>query len=148
MAMFTALKLLRRRMQTISLRYYHLPIDICIISVLFFVPACRTRIIDGFPGDFTGVGLEINIATDGPRVVKVINGGAAANAGMQSGDLIVAVDDDDMLNKNLGDVVMKLRGKPKSQVAVTVERKGRRIIFVMQRQQMQKTNGTYRAIEN
>lgn len=60
------------------------------------------------------------------QIIAPINGGPADEAGIKSGDIIVKIDDEDILNKNFNekDISTKLSGPKDSKVILTVKRKG------------------------
>jgi carboxyl-terminal processing protease len=93
------------------------------------------------------VGLELKIDGGYPVVVKVLAGGPADQAGLLPGDPLTQIEGVPTRGMRLGDVVMRLRGKPGSQASVTVERKGKRIIFVMLRGTMRRVADDYQAKE-
>jgi len=72
-------------------------------------------------GRFVGIGIEIGIQGDSLRIIATIPGGPAAKAGLDSGDVILAVDDHDVSRMSLDHLFMALRGDPGSFVALTVK---------------------------
>lgn len=77
-------------------------------------------------GKFGGVGLEVDGRGDRLVVIAPIEGSPAARAGLRSGDVIVAVDGDDVVGQPLEKVVKRMRGAPGSKVKVTVSRESGR----------------------
>jgi carboxyl-terminal processing protease len=82
------------------------------------------RLMTEARGRFVGVGLEITQKNDLPVVVSPIDGTPAAEAGVEPGDLIVAVDGQRTEGMVLDDVVEMIRGVPHSQVTLTLARTG------------------------
>ena len=75
-------------------------------------------------GQFDGVGIEVYMTQDGEVVVsRVMEGQSAEKAGMQSGDVIIGVDGEDVRGQMMSDVASKIRGKSGTEVTVTVLRK-------------------------
>lgn len=75
-------------------------------------------------GAYAGVGVEVERLPDGNmRVVSPIDGTPAARAGIQSGDVIVAVDGEPLTPAS-HDGMGPLRGEPGTRVAMTVLREG------------------------
>ncbi|MCL2325147.1 MAG: S41 family peptidase [Proteobacteria bacterium] len=72
-------------------------------------------------GRFVGIGIEIGIQGDSLRVIATIPGGPAARAGLDSGDIILAVDDHDVSRMSLDHLFMALRGEPGSTVVLTIK---------------------------
>jgi carboxyl-terminal processing protease len=103
----------------------------------------RREVVESFPDTFVGVGLELKMDGGSPMVVRALPGGAADVAGITAGDRVLAVNGGPTTGKGLGDVVMSLRGAPNTQVSVTVQRSGQRIIFVVQRRAMVKKGRGY-----
>lgn len=71
-----------------------------------------------------GVGLEIAKEPDITRVIAPIEGSPAFRAGILNGDVILKVDDADTKGMSLQQVVERLRGKPNSEVVLTIRRSG------------------------
>jgi carboxyl-terminal processing protease len=75
-------------------------------------------------GEYAGLGVEV-IALDGVlRVVTPIDDSPASRAGVKPGDAIVRVDGKPVTQENANDSVESLRGKPGSQIALTLRREG------------------------
>ncbi len=92
-----------------------------------YIPAKEMeKTMEEMEGSFSGVGIQFNIREDTIRVVAVINGGPAEQAGMRAGDCIVMVDDSLFVGDKINnDIVMKtLRGEKHSKVNVGVLRRG------------------------
>ncbi|MBX6327945.1 MAG: S41 family peptidase [Pseudolabrys sp.] len=73
-------------------------------------------------GKFGGLGIEISQQGGFPKVIAPIDGTPAARAGLQPGDLIVAVDGRNVQGENLDKVVRILRGRPGTSVKLTIAR--------------------------
>lgn len=71
---------------------------------------------------FGGIGVQIEEVEGRVVVVAPIAGTPGERAGILRGDVIVAVDGDDLRALKLPELVRRLRGKPGTSVAVTVER--------------------------
>lgn len=92
-----------------------------------YIPAKEMeKTMEEMEGSFSGVGIQFNIREDTIRVISVINGGPAEQAGMRAGDCIVSVDDSVFVGDKINnDVVLKtLRGPKHSQVKVGIARRG------------------------
>ena len=103
--------------------------------------------VEGFPDEFVGIGVELKIANEQPVLVRTLEGGPAAQAGLLPGDRFLAIEGVDTTGMSLGDVVVRLRGRPGSQVTVTVDRKGESIHVVVRRQKLTKKGEDYRAVK-
>lgn len=75
-------------------------------------------------GNYSGVGLEVNMASDKVTVVTSIDDTPAARAGLRSGDQIVSIDGIDVDKHNVHDTIGRMRGKPGTKVLITVARAG------------------------
>jgi len=73
-------------------------------------------------GNYSGVGLEVNLDDDKVTVVAPIEGSPAAIAGMRSGDEILAIDDVTINKSNINDTVSLMRGRPGTSVSLQVAR--------------------------
>ena len=76
-------------------------------------------------GSFSGVGIQFNIREDTIRVVAVITGGPAEQAGLRAGDMIVSINDSSFVGPSItNDRVMKtLRGEKNTKVKVGIRRR-------------------------
>jgi len=73
-------------------------------------------------GRFGGVGLIISKIDRGVEVVSPIEGTPAYRAGVNAGDIIVAVDGESVVDLNIDEVLSVLRGEPGSSVTMTIVR--------------------------
>jgi carboxyl-terminal processing protease len=73
-------------------------------------------------GQFGGIGLQISDHNRLPTVISPIDGTPGARAGVQPGDVIVAVDGQNTRGEDLMEVVRKIRGKPETTVKLTIVR--------------------------
>ncbi|HHY12370.1 MAG TPA: PDZ domain-containing protein, partial [Firmicutes bacterium] len=73
-------------------------------------------------GEFSGIGVAIQLISSNITVVSVFKGSPAQKAGMQPGDVIIKVDGTDLRGKKLQDASALLRGEPGTRVTVTVLR--------------------------
>ena len=78
----------------------------------------------GTQGEFGGLGIEVTMEDGFVRVVAPIDGTPAARAGIQSGDLIVRLDDKPVKGMTLNDAVQKMRGEPGTDIGLMVVRDG------------------------
>ena len=77
-------------------------------------------------GEFDGIGVVFNMATDTVIVLNVIPSGPSRKAGVQGGDRIIKVNDTLIAGQKMSQIsVMKrLRGHRGTQVKLSIERKG------------------------
>ena len=115
-------------------------------AMLALLAACSgAKVVQGFPDSFVGVGLELHLEGSHPVVVRTLPGGSAAEAGVEPGDRVLLIDGVATDGMSLGDVVMRLRGKPDTQVTMSMDRAGQRIIVVVRRRAMAKKDQGYEA---
>ncbi len=75
-------------------------------------------------GSFGGVGIVLGVKEKQLTVVAPIEGTPAETASIQSGDLIVKIDNQDTKDMALDEAVGKIRGKEGSTVSLTIQRTG------------------------
>ena len=77
----------------------------------------------GTQGEFGGLGIEVGTEDGFVKVVAPIEDTPAFRAGVQAGDLIIKLDDMSLKGISLSDAVKKMRGKPNTDVKLTILRK-------------------------
>ena len=75
-------------------------------------------------GTFGGLGLEVTIQDGLLTVVAPIEDTPADRAGIQSGDRIIAIEEESTRGMNIEQAVDLMRGPPGSQISITVAREG------------------------
>jgi carboxyl-terminal processing protease len=75
-------------------------------------------------GEFGGLGIEVGMEDGFVKVISPIEDTPAYRAGIKAGDLIVKLDDTPVKGMTLSDAVKRMRGKPKTQIILTIARKG------------------------
>ena len=88
----------------------------------FMDPTDYQQLQDDTEGQFGGLGLVVAMKDGFVTVVSPMDDTPGFRAGILSGDRIVKVEGQDVVKVPLPDVVKQLRGKPGSQVNVTIER--------------------------
>ena len=79
----------------------------------------------GTAGEFGGLGIEVGMEDGFVKVISPIEDTPAFKAGLQSGDLIIKLDDKSVKGMTLNDAVKLMRGKPGSTINVQILRKGK-----------------------
>jgi len=76
---------------------------------------------------YVGIGITIQVAEDqsGYLILKVNAGGPAEEAGLQAGDVIIAVEGRSTANMDVDETRNLVRGEENTQVALTVRRNGK-----------------------
>jgi len=109
-------------------------IGIGLATVLGAFGCSSSRTIDPFPDEFVGAGVELTIEDEFPVVVRAIVGSSAAQAGIEPEDRIVAINGESTEGMPLPGVVTRIRGRPQTQLQLTLERAdGQRITTVLVR---------------
>ncbi len=75
-------------------------------------------------GAFGGLGIEISIKDGYIAIFAPIDDTPAAKAGLKAGDLIVKIEDKSTRGMSLMEAVKLMRGKPGTQITISVWRKG------------------------
>src|SRR6202167_4341577 len=75
-------------------------------------------------GEFGGLGIEVTEEDGAIKVVSPIDDTPASRAGIMSGDIIIAIDDDSVQGLTLDQAVDKMRGAINSAVRLKVVRNG------------------------
>ncbi len=75
-------------------------------------------------GEFGGLGIVVGMEEGFVKVISPIDDTPAARAGVKSGDLIIRLDDKPVKGMTLEDAVTLMRGKPKTNILLTIVRKG------------------------
>jgi len=78
----------------------------------------------GTTGEFGGLGIEVGMEDGFVKVIAPIDDTPAQRAGMQAGDLVIRLDDKTVKGMTLSDAVKVMRGKPGTDITLTVIREG------------------------
>ncbi len=79
---------------------------------------------EGTSGEFGGLGIEVGMENGFVKVISPIDDTPAQRAGIQTGDLIIRLDDVPVKGMALNDAVKSMRGKPGTDITLTVVREG------------------------
>src|SRR6266446_4197941 len=85
----------------------------------------------GTQGQFGGLGIEVGMEDGFVKVISPIEDTPAFKAGVKPGDLIVKLDEMPVKGMTLTDAVKKMRGKPNTQITLTISRKGETMPIVV-----------------
>ncbi len=78
----------------------------------------------GTSGEFGGLGIEVSLEDGFVKVVAPIDDTPAERAGVKAGDLIIRLDDTPVKGLTLREAVNIMRGKPGSDILLTIVRDG------------------------
>ena len=82
------------------------------------------EIRDSSEGHYQGIGVDVEPRPDGIAVVAVINGSPADRAGINPGDLIIAIDGESVAGRYVDDTLDRLLGEVGSTVELVVQTPG------------------------
>jgi len=88
----------------------------------FLDPAAYHDFQDDTEGQFGGLGLYVTVRSNYVTVITPMEDTPGFRAGILAGDRIIKIDGEDAVNMPLEDAVKKLRGKPDTQVTMTIQR--------------------------
>ena len=100
-------------------------------------------------GSYSGVGLEVSTENGAIVVIAPIDGTPAQRAGIESGDEIVEIDGVSVANNGLDKTIDKMRGRPGTPIALTVQRENYddRLMFYLTRQKIQVASVRYEILQ-
>jgi len=78
----------------------------------------------GTTGQFGGLGIEVGMEDGFVKVIAPIDDTPAERAGIKAGDLVIRLDDTPVKGMTLNDAVKIMRGKPGTDIVLTVVREG------------------------
>ncbi len=78
----------------------------------------------GTSGEFGGLGIEVGMEDGFVKVIAPIDDTPAQRAGVQAGDLVIRLDDSPVKGMNLSDAVKVMRGRPGTDIVLTIVRDG------------------------
>lgn len=103
----------------------------------FLTPEERERTREGLSGTYEGIGIEVEHKDDKVVVVAPIEDSPADRAGVEAGDVVVAVDGKRARDEDLSEVVEKIRGPEGTDVKLTVLRGGKERMFDLERAEIE-----------
>jgi carboxyl-terminal processing protease len=95
-----------------------------------YVPAEQIKAMqESIEGKFGGVGVRFSIMRDSLCVTHVVKNSPSERAGVKSGDRIIQIGDVKLKKENLNNtfVMENLKGKPNTDVEITLMRRGKKI---------------------
>jgi carboxyl-terminal processing protease len=104
----------------------------------------------GTEGEFGGLGIEVTMEDGFVKVVSPIEDTPAARAGLKTGNLIIRLDDKAVKGMSLSDAVKMMRGKPGTEITLTVAREGQNkpLKFTIKRAVIKIQSVKYRMLED
>ena len=90
-----------------------------------FLPKVESeKFSEGVTGEFQGVGMEIGIRDEVLVVIAPLKDTPAFNAGIKSGDFVIAIDDKSTFGLSIQESVDLIRGEKGTSVKLTIVREG------------------------
>jgi carboxyl-terminal processing protease len=90
----------------------------------YLVPEDYKELQAGTSGEFGGLGIEVGMEDGFVKVISPIDDTPADRAGIKAGDLVIRLDDTPVKGMALSDAVKIMRGKPGTDIILTVVRDG------------------------
>ena len=92
----------------------------------YYTPPENEKVQEHYAGSFVGIGVYVGIDQEEglPKIVQLIDGGTAKEAGVESGDFILAVDGKNTEGLTLDDVTDMIRGEEGTELVLLVRREG------------------------
>ncbi len=75
-------------------------------------------------GEFSGLGIEVGMEDGFVTIISPIDGSPAAEAGLQTGDVILKLDNVSIKGQSLNEAIEKMRGEKGSEIELTIGRQG------------------------
>ena len=79
---------------------------------------------EGTSGEFSGLGLEVGVENGFITIISPIDGSPAADAKLQSGDVILKLDNAPVQGMSLNEAIEQMRGPKGSKIELTIGRPG------------------------
>ncbi len=89
------------------------------------------QVTENMQGNFVGIGIQFRMVKDTVTVIQTIKGGPSIRGGIKAGDRILIANEDTLYGKNLpsGKIPKFLKGKPDTEVSLTIYRKSNDSVF-------------------
>jgi carboxyl-terminal processing protease len=101
---------------------------------VYYTPKEYREMLEDQSGNFVGIGARLDTDNNHRVIItEPIEGSPAEAAGIQSGDVIIAVEGKSVLHLRVDDVIERIRGEEGTYVRLTVQRKNRPISFTLKR---------------
>lgn len=112
----------------------------------FLTPEEREQNRRGLSGTYVGVGVQLETKNDEAVVAAPIEGSPAEQAGVQSGDIIIAVNGNGVQGDEISKIAERVRGPEGTEVEITVLRDGEERGFTLERAEIQSPVASWNVI--
>lgn len=105
---------------------------------------------DAMANSYVGVGITVQAREDrqGIDIIAITAGSPAEEAGLMTGDVLVAVNGADIIGKELAEVSALIRGEEGTDVTLSIERAGQKKTFRVTRRKFQTPVATYELLDD
>jgi len=103
---------------------------------------------EGTTGEFGGLGVEISMEDGFIKVISPIDDTPAKRAGVLSGDLIIRLDSTPVKGMNINEVVKLMRGKPGTDIVLTIVREGEPLTLTITRDTITRKSASVKTLES
>ena len=117
----------------------------------YYIPASEYAIhVEQMNNAYVGIGITIIALEDGSglEIMSVSEGGPAEEAGLQVGDIILAVDGHAVNGMTTTEVRDLVRGEPGTKVALGIDRNGEKLFPLVERREVKVPVAKARMLEN
>lgn len=98
-------------------------------------------------GNYVGVGITVTLDNGKFYISNPMPDSPAEKAGLQTGDIIIGVDGNDITALDMNGVIERIRGIAGTSVTITVNRNGQTMHFTMERSEIKLNPITYEYLE-
>lgn len=117
----------------------------------YYIPASEyASYMESSANAYVGVGITVQLREDqkGLDIVSVEENGPAAEAGIRAGDILVAVNGEDITANSLSETKNLIRGEENSQVELGILRNDQRLDLSVTRKRFETPVATYEMLED
>lgn len=99
-------------------------------------PETTEDLTDRLNGQYEGIGVEISKVEEGVLIVNVFENGPAKEAGIEPGDIIIKVEDNEVTNKSAAEVSNLIKTSKKDTIEISVLRGGITKVITVDKKQV------------
>jgi len=117
------------------------------IYTVFQKPDDAHKFLQVLSNEYEGVGMSLEMIDEHATIVSPFIGSPAEQAGLQAGDIIIKINDEDIRGLNLQTIVNKIKGPANTSVKITITRNGVEQTYNVKRQLINYKDVQYKTIE-